>query len=156
MKKYTELVEALLPNINEIFPWDLEEKLESNEDMLLVDIREPYEFDVMRIKGSINVPRGILESAADWGYDETVPELAEARDREVILMCRSGNRSVMAADVLQKMGYEQVYSLKTGLKGWNDFEQPLVDSEGNEVDIDTADEFFENKVRPEQMPPDKR
>ena len=44
-------------------PWDLEERLQQNPDLLLVDVREPYEFDAMHIAGSMNVPRGILESA---------------------------------------------------------------------------------------------
>lgn len=156
MKKYTDLVTETLPQIKEIFPWDLEEKFQNEEDILLVDIREPYEFDAMRIAGSINVPRGILESAADWGYQETVPELADARDRQVLLMCKSGNRTVLAAKVLQDMGYSQVLSLKTGLRGWNDYEQPLEDCDGKPVDIDEAEEFFTDHVTPEQMPPGKR
>ena len=51
------------------------------------------------------------------------------------------------------MGYENVKSLKTGLKGWTDYEQPLVDNNNKDVDIDDADEYFASKVRPEQMKP---
>ena len=76
-------------------------------DILLLDIREPYEFDAMHIKDAINVPRGVLETACDYDYEETVPELVEAREREIILICRSGKRSVLAADVMQQMGYRQ-------------------------------------------------
>ena len=46
-------------------------------------------------------------------------------------------------------------SLKTGVRGWNDYEQPLVDKAGNEVDIDEAEEYLANKVRAEQMNPDR-
>lgn len=151
MKKYTDLVNEVLPHITEAFPWDLQEKMSADDDMLLVDIREPYEFQAMRIEGSINVPRGILESACDWGYEDTVPELASARERKVVLICRSGNRSALAAHTLQQMGYRHAVSLKTGLKGWSDYEQPLVDAQGNPVDIERADEYFEARVRPEQM-----
>jgi len=153
MKRYKDLVNETLPEITEIFPWDLEQRLTSGEDPLLVDIREPYEFDAAHISGAINVPRGILESACDWGYQETVPELAAARERPVVLMCRSGNRSALAAKVLQEMGYRNVVSLKTGLRGWNDYEQPLVDAQGNPVDIDDAEEFFTDKISEEQMGP---
>ena len=68
-------------------------------------------------------------------------------------ICRSGNRSILAAYTLQLMGYENVKSLKTGLKGWTDYEQPLVDNNNKDVDIDDADEYFASKVRPEQMKP---
>lgn len=153
MKAYRQLVEDTLPQITEIFPWDLEEKLQSEAPPILVDIREPHEYEAMHIDGSLNVPRGILESACDWGYQETVPSLAKARDREVVLMCKSGNRSALAAKVLQDMGYTSVVSLKTGLRGWNDYEQPLVDSRGQPVDIDDAEEYFTDRVSEEQMGP---
>jgi len=156
MKTYTQLVNECLPEVKEIFPWDLEEKLQRGDDMLLLDIREPYEYNAVRLKDSINVPRGILESAADWDYEETVPELVEAREREVIIICRSGNRSVLAAKTLALMGFSSPISLKTGLRGWNDFEQPLIDGDGNSVSIDQGDDYFESRVRPEQLAPHRR
>jgi rhodanese-related sulfurtransferase len=156
MKRYTDLINEVLPEITEVFPWDLEERLKENSDILIVDIREPYEFDAMHIEGSINIPRGILETACEWDYEETVPELVEARNREVVLACRSGNRSVLAAYVMQLMGYENVASLKTGLRGWNDYELPLVKKEDAAVDIDDADEYFESNVRSDQLAPERR
>lgn len=153
MKSYTKLVDLALKEITELFPWDLEEELNEGKKPLLVDIREPYEFQVMRIANSLNVPRGIIESACDWGYEETVPELACAREREVILICRSGNRSVLAAQTLQEMGYTKVRSLKTGLRGWNDNEQPLVDDKGQQVELEAADTYFVSRVSPEQLQP---
>jgi len=153
MKTFVTLIEDVLPDIKELFPWDLDDRLKDNPDITLVDIREPYEFDVMHLEGSINVPRGVLESACDWGYEETVPELACCRQKEVILICRSGNRTALAAYTMQLMGFENVSSLKTGLAGWNDYELPLVNNDDQKVDIETGDEFFEIKVKPEQMPP---
>ena len=153
MKNFRQLIEDAIPDIKELFPWDLDEKLKKNQDITLLDIREPYEFEVMHIKDSINVPRGVLESACDWGYEETVPDIACCRDREVVVICRSGNRSVLAAQTMQLMGFNNVTSLKTGLTGWNDYELPLVNHEENPVDIEEGDAFFEPKVRPEQMPP---
>ena len=156
MKSYTDLINECLPEVKELFPWDLEEKLQRGDDLLLVDIREPYEFKAMHLQGSINVPRGVLESAADWDYEETVPELVEAREREVILICRSGNRSVLAAKTLQLMGFQNVVSLKTGLRGWNDYEQPLVKGEAEPVSIDEGDDYFTSHVRPDQLAPQRR
>ena len=85
----------------------------------------------MRIPGSMSVPRGILESACEWEYEETIPALVQAREREVVVVCRSGYRSVLAAHSMQVLGYQNVVSLKTGLRGWKDYEQPLVDQAGD-------------------------
>lgn len=151
MKKFSDLIQDVLSQVNEIYPWDLDEKLKNSEDLLLLDIREPYEYDILRIRNSINVPRGILESACEYNYSETVPELVEAREREIVVVCRSGNRSVLAAYTMQLMGYRNVASLKTGVNGWNDYELPLIDKHGCEVDIDGADAYFNAPLAPEQL-----
>ncbi len=153
MKKYTDLVAECLTEVREIMPWDLAGRLGQADAPLLLDIREPQEFDAAHIAGSVHVPRGILESAADWDYDDTVPELAGGREREIVVVCRSGNRSVLAAHTLQRMGFRKVVSLKTGVRGWNDFEQPLVDRSGAVVDPDRADALLASRVRPEQRRP---
>jgi len=153
MKKFNELVAESAVNVNEIMPWDLEERFNENPSLLLLDIREPYEYDAMHIKNSICVPRGVLETACEWDYEETVPQLVKARDKEVVVACRSGNRSIFACEVMQKLGYKNVASLKTGLRGWSDYEQPLFDKNENEVDEDTAIDYFSPRIRKEQMAP---
>jgi len=152
-RTFSQLVADSLEHVEEIFPWDLEEILDSYDSVLLLDIREPHEFNAMHIRNSLNVPRGVLESACDWGYEETIPELVEARERDIIVICRSGNRSALACDIMQKMGYKSVKSLKTGLRGWNDYEQELVDGEGKVVDIELADDYFTSRVSKEQLGP---
>lgn len=156
IKTYQDLVRECLAEVREIMPWDLEERLGVNPDLLLLDVREPAEFAAMHIPGSINVPRGILESACEWDYDDTVPELVEAREREVVVICRSGHRSVLAAHIMLQLGYTEVVSLATGVRGWKDYEQPLVDHAGQNVDLDDADEFFTTRLRPEQRRPIER
>ncbi len=153
MKHFNDLIAEALPDVEELFPWDLEEKISQQTDLILLDVREPQEFAALHIQGSLNVPRGVLEQACDWDYDETVPELAAGREREVIVICRSGNRSVLAAHTMQRMGFKKVASLKTGIKGWNDFEQPMFNADGEQVDIDDADEMLATKLRPEQRRP---
>ena len=153
MKNFLDLVKGCLGDVREIMPWDLAERLEANPDLLIVDVREPDEFAAMHIPNSINVPRGILESACEWDYEETVPDLVRAREREVAVVCRSGYRSVLAANSMLLLGYQEVASLQTGLRGWKDYEQPLVDAEGVEVDLDDADRYFTPRLRPEQMRP---
>lgn len=153
MKHYADLIAECLAEVREIMPWDLVEKLRQPAPPLLLDIREPGEFDALHIAGSLHVPRGILESACDWDYDDTVPALAGGREREIVVICRSGNRSVLAAHTLLRMGFKNVVSLRTGVRGWNDYEQPLVDKTGHVVDIDAADELLASRVRPEQRRP---
>jgi rhodanese-related sulfurtransferase len=156
MKNFLELIRGCLTEIREIMPWDLADRREANPDLLIVDVREPAEFEAMHIEGSLNVPRGILESACEWDYEETEPELVQARDREIVVVCRSGYRSVLAANSMQVLGYQNVASLQTGLRGWKDYEQPLVDGHGNDVDLDDADVYFTPRLRPEQMRPADR
>jgi len=153
MKRFNDLVNDCLSNVEELFPWDLEERLQANPNLLLLDVREADEYAAMHIQNSILVPRGVLESACEYDYDETVPRLVASRNEEVVVICRSGNRSVLAAHTLHQLGYQKVFSLKTGLRGWNDYELALVDLQGQAVDIDDADEFFRSKLRPEQMAP---
>jgi 3-mercaptopyruvate sulfurtransferase SseA len=83
-----------------------------------------------------------------------VPELAAGREREIVVICRSGNRSILAAHTMKRMGFKNVASLKTGVRGWNDFEQPLIDANGKAVDIDDADEVLASKLRDDQRRPE--
>ncbi len=150
---YQDLVAQISPQISEYFPWDIEEKIDNNDDLLFLDVRENQEYDTMHIKNSLHVPRGILETAVEWDHEETEPELVEARDKEVIVVCRSGSRSIFAAFTLMQMGYNNVSSLKTGLRGWNDYELELVDLEGNTVDPELGDKYFANKLLDYQRKP---
>lgn len=153
MKRYDDLVAEALTRVKEIMPWDLAKRLAAGDAPVLLDVREPAEFALLRIPGSINVPRGVLEQSCEWDYEETVPLLAAGREREIVLICRSGKRSALAADVMRQMGYAKAVSLKNGVRGWNDFEQPLVDAAGKPVDGDSAEERMAPQLRPEQRRP---
>lgn len=145
MKTFDQLVAQAASHIMEIMPWDLADTLQQTAP-LLIDVREPDEFNAMHIEKSVNIPRGIIEAAAEIGYDETHTELSSARNKPVILVCRSGKRSCLAAFTLQQLGFTQVSSLKTGLRGWNDFDQAMVDINNNQIDADDAEEFLKPKV----------
>lgn len=156
MKRYTDLVADALTRVKEIQPWDLSKQLAEGSKPVLLDVREPAEFDALHISGSINVPRGVLEQSCEWDFDETLPLLAAGRELDIVVICRSGYRSALVADVMQQMGYRNVVSLRTGVRGWNDFEQPLVDAAGEPVDGDTADEMLGPHLRPDQRHPAQR
>ena len=134
-------------------PWDLSRRLAAGDAPVLLDVREPVEFVMLHIPGSINVPRGVLEQSCEWDYDETVPLLAAGREQEIVVICRSGYRSALVVDVMQQMGFSRVVSLKTGVRGWNDYEQPMEDGDANPVDADAGDELLAPRLRPEQRKP---
>jgi len=154
---YKALVQACLDSehnrVDEIMPWDLAEMLETKTPLLL-DVREPDEFNMAHIVNSISVPRGVLESACEYDYEETEPELVTARERDVVVICRSGYRSVLACSVMQMMGYRSVVSLKTGIKGWNDYDQPLFNANDEEMDADDTWEMLNLPIREDQKSPE--
>ncbi|ACF45091.1 Rhodanese domain protein [Prosthecochloris aestuarii DSM 271] len=150
MLRYSDMVSNCLERVREIMPWDLVDRMKENPSLMILDVREPGEFEAMHIPGSLNVARGILESACEWDFEETVPDLVRAREREIVVVCRSGRRSVLAVDTMQQMGYADVVSLKTGLRGWNDYDEPFEDGSGVGVSPSVADSFFLSGVRPDQ------
>jgi rhodanese-related sulfurtransferase len=153
MVSYDDLVNEALARVKEIMPWDLSRALAAGQQPLLLDVREPAEFELLHIPGSINVPRGVLEQSCEWDYDETVPELVQGREREIVVICRSGKRSVLAADILLKMGFTNVASLRTGVRGWSDYEQPMTNASGEHLDADDGDVLLAPRLRPHQRKP---
>ncbi len=156
MQTFKDIVAQARQQVKELFPWDVDEKCQQNPDLILLDTREECEFSAFHIKNSMLVPRGILETACEQDYEDAVPELIAARNQEIIVICRSGNRSILAAQVMQLMGYQQVSSMKTGLRGWNDFELPLYDIQQRQLDPDDVDEKLNAGFCSTMMHPDRR
>ena len=88
------------------------------------------------------VPRGILETACENEYDDALPALVNGRDKEIIVICRSGNRSVLATQMMMQLGFTNVSSMKTGLRGWNDYDLPLYDTNDKQLDADDIEEML--------------
>ncbi|HIG89345.1 MAG: rhodanese-like domain-containing protein [Candidatus Thioglobus sp.] len=153
MDGYQRLVVKALRSVDEVLPWDLEEEIEQNPELIVLDIREPDEFEMMHIKSSLHVPRGVLEGACVWNYDDTIPALAQSRDQNIVVVCRSGNRSALAALTMQQMGFEQVRSLKLGIKGWNDNDLEMLNNQGDIVDINQIDEWLNRAVPEDKLKP---
>jgi len=154
MHTYQSLVNEALETVTEIFPWDLEDIMGRDEKPLIVGISTPAKFDLGHIEGSLHVPRGQLEGACEWNYLETEPELVTARERPVVLVCCSGRRSALAARTMMLLGYRDVKSLKTGIKGWNDSDLPLIDDKGAIVDADELDKILSKPISPEKLAPE--
>lgn len=100
------------PGVPEIAVGELKTSLESGEEMILVDVREPWEKEVADLPevGQVRIPVGELEAR----IDELDP------GERLVLYCRTGARSGWAVQLLQARGYEDVLNLKGGLMAWRD------------------------------------
>lgn len=97
-------------------------------DAVLIDVREPAEFDTGHLPGAINIPRGVLEFQVDAHpavANATDPALAH-RERPLVLYCRTGGRAALAADNLQKLGFADVRSIAGGIEAWREAGLPVV------------------------------
>jgi rhodanese-related sulfurtransferase len=88
-------------------------------DVVIVDIRDPREIEREgRIPGSFHAPRGMLEFWVDPESPYHKPVFAE--DKTFVIHCASGWRSLLATEVLQRMGLKPVLNLKGGFTAWKD------------------------------------
>ncbi len=95
--------------MKEITVQELKEKKESNENFLLLDVREDVEYMVSNLDGH-HIPLGQLQNR--------LKELEEHKENEVVIMCRTGSRSSKAVSYLRQNEFENVANLKGGLKKW--------------------------------------
>ncbi len=102
--------------MREITPTELKEKLDRGDDFLLIDVREPNEFELCRIPGAKLIPLG------------TIPQhLRELDpDAEIVLQCRSGKRSADALAFMQANGFTNLTNLKGGILAWADDVDPTM------------------------------
>jgi MoaD family protein len=98
----------------EITPVELKKRLDAGDDLVIVDVREPNEFQINRIQGSVLIPLGELPSR----YRELDP------DREIVLQCKMGGRSAKAQDFLRTVGFTRTKNLKGGILSWIDQVDP--------------------------------
>ncbi|MDX8036268.1 adenylyltransferase/sulfurtransferase MoeZ [Lentzea sp. BCCO 10_0856] len=95
---------------NTITPLELKHKQESGEDFLLVDVREPHEFEIVRIPGSVLIPKDKILSGAAFS------ELPQ--DKPLVLHCKSGARSAEALAALHKAGFKDAVHVGGGVLAW--------------------------------------
>ena len=120
-----DLVKDAKSRIREITAEELHAEMENDREHVIVDVREPGEFQSWRISGAMLVPRGVLEPAVDLDNPQRNQALASARGQKVVLYCSTGGRSALAADVLQKMGFTDVESLAGGITNWKNSGYPI-------------------------------
>lgn len=110
-KSGTNLIDEAKSRIKEVSPREAMRIQEQDPDIVYLDVREPNEWNLGRIPGALFIARGNLESRVE----ATIP-----RDKTVIIYCARGNRSALAADTMQQMGYSDVASMSQGFFGWVD------------------------------------
>jgi rhodanese-related sulfurtransferase len=106
---FLKLVNEAKPYVKEITIDEARERLAKNPQTVLMDVREDLEWQKGHAAQAVHLGKGILERDLEEMYPEP--------DREIIMYCGGGFRSVLTAAVAQKMGYRNVYSLKGGYKG---------------------------------------
>lgn len=118
----TELVAEARRTIRELAPSELD------ACCVLIDVREPEEYRAGRIPSAINLPRGVLEFQID-GHpalaEPNAPALAHRR-RPIVVYCRTGGRAALAAQALQRLGFEDVRSIAGGIVAWTEAGLPVV------------------------------
>ena len=108
MKSGTDLITDAKARITEV---DAAQALRAHatSGTTFLDVRDQQEVNLGRIPGAIHISRGTLETRAEG---------ALPRDAHIVIYCGSGNRSALAADTLQQMGYAHVSSLAGGFRAW--------------------------------------
>jgi molybdopterin/thiamine biosynthesis adenylyltransferase len=117
-----EPIELIKNRIEEVDPTAAHDEVERG-DALLIDVREPHEWDEAHIGGAKLVPQGTV--------GERIAELAPDTSQRILLHCRVGNRSARVADALHsELGYDNVASVAGGIEAWREAGLPVVEAEG--------------------------
>jgi molybdopterin/thiamine biosynthesis adenylyltransferase/rhodanese-related sulfurtransferase len=102
-------------SVPEITPRELKTRLDRGDDVFILDVREPHEYQICHLNGHL-IPLGDLP--------RRVNELDSSR--EIVAHCRSGKRSADAVEFLQKAGFRKIWNLKGGILAWSDEVDPKV------------------------------
>jgi rhodanese-related sulfurtransferase len=113
---FLKLVNDAKSRIREVTVAETRDRLQAGDEVRLIDVREDNEWDTARAAGAEHLGNGIIER----DIEAAVPD----KSTEVILYCGGGFRSALAADVLQQMGYTNVFSMAGGWKAWQDSRAP--------------------------------
>lgn len=111
-----EMVGQAMAQIERVSPKDAFDEM-TTDHVVFLDVREPVEWE-HHIAGAVQVPRGLLEFAADPASPRHKPELDPTR--RVIVYCRSGARASLAALTLKTLGYERAANLEGGFSAWKE------------------------------------
>ncbi len=124
--------------IEEIEPFEAAQEIEGG-DVVLIDTREPHEYQEAHLENGKLVPPGLL--------GDEIAAAAPDKSARTILYCRSGNRSYKAAEQLQALGYEDVASMAGGILAWQEQGLPVVSASG--MTAEQRDRYSRHTLLPE-------
>lgn len=121
-----ELCAQAKDNVQEVDVHELRQRIA--DGATVIDVREPEEYAVGHIHEAVNMPRGVLEMQLPQhpsvaGYDDALQRIAA---EPLYLICRSGGRSALAAESLERMGFQNVFSVAGGMNAWSEAKYPQV------------------------------
>jgi rhodanese-related sulfurtransferase len=117
---FLKLVNDAKSRVREVTVAETQERMAANNAARLIDVREDNEWSDDHAAGAVHLGKGIIER----DIESEVPDKAA----ELILYCGGGYRSALVADVLQNMGYTNVFSLAGGWKAWKESGAPTSES----------------------------
>jgi rhodanese-related sulfurtransferase len=97
--------------MNDIEVKELKQKIDNQEDFILIDVREPFEYDMYNI-GAKLIPLG--------QFGEAIDDFAQDKDKEIVIHCRSGARSGTAKQMMVERGFTKVRNLLGGMLAWQE------------------------------------
>ncbi|HEU5003924.1 MAG TPA: rhodanese-like domain-containing protein [Actinomycetota bacterium] len=118
MPSLDDMVHEARSRVREVSADEAKAMVDSEPGALIVDVREPHEFDMGHIPGAILAPLGRVRDLGDARSPMALAELTAATGNLVVTQCATGKRSIVAADILQKLGYANVVSMRGGFFGW--------------------------------------
>ena len=102
-----------------IEPQALSERIAwADASLVLLDVRTPDEYAGGHLPGAINIPNAELA--------DRIGELADARERDIVVYCRTGNRTEQALKVLEKAGFKRLFHLKGDYTRWSEEKRPVI------------------------------
>lgn len=115
-----DMVKEALKTVKVITVDELNQLMENGEEIFtLIDVRQEMEHYYGYIPGSVVLPRGSLEfSIADAEFWDNAGLYMPEKNEKIILYCKKGQRGILAAETLTKLGYTNVYAIEGGWKNW--------------------------------------
>ncbi len=112
---------------------ELKQRMDSGEELLVLDVREPHEWAIAAIDGTLRIPKGDIQAAknavlAGRKLDSETVLAQLPRDHEIIVHCRSGKRSADVIEMLEEIGYDpnRLVNVEGGILAWaNEIDQRL-------------------------------
>lgn len=114
---FLQLVEQAKRRIQECSVAEVKARLDRGEPLHFIDIREDHEFATDHARGAQHLGKGIIE--------RDIETVVSDKQDAIVLYCGGGFRSVLAADALQQMGYENVRSMEGGIRSWREAGYPV-------------------------------